>query len=100
MSDDSASAPGAGIRIHLIVNAYWDSLDFELPTADRQRPWHRWIDTSLESPEDIVQWHTAPAHAERVYRAGPRSVVTLWAPLADIAVRDHPIGPIPNLDAV
>jgi len=40
---------------HLILNAYWEPLEFELPaeTAAGRNPWRRWIDTSLESPEDI-----------------------------------------------
>ena len=80
-----ADVRNPGLKIHLIMNAYWESLDFELPAPEGPRPWHRWIDTSLDSPDDIVPWQTAPTHAERLYRAGPRSVVMLCAPLAAIA---------------
>ena len=62
---------------HLILNAYWEPLEFELP--GRTGPWRRWIDTSLESPHDIVEWPSAPTVAGRVYRAEPRSVVVLIA---------------------
>jgi hypothetical protein len=29
-----------------------------------------------------VSWQDAPAFTDRAYRAAPRSVVVLWAPLA------------------
>ena len=44
----------AGIKMHLIMNAYWEPLDFELPVPEWDRTWRRWIDTSLESPNDIT----------------------------------------------
>jgi glycogen operon protein len=68
-----------GLELHLITNAFWEPLDFELPaTADRE-PWRRWIDTSLDSPDDIVGWQSAAVVAEpRSYHVGPRSVVVLW----------------------
>ena len=54
-----------GLRVYLILNAYWEPLDFELPPAGDggAGSWRRWIDTALESPEDIVPWRTAPALA-------------------------------------
>ena len=42
-------------------------------------PWRRWIDTSLSSPDDIVEWKKAPSAPGRTYRVGPRSVVVLFA---------------------
>jgi glycogen operon protein len=67
-----------GIVFHLILNAYWERLDFELPVSTAHGPWRRWIDTSLDSPDDIVPWKTAPAIPEDAYRAGARSVVMLY----------------------
>ena len=66
---------------HLIMNAYWEPMDFELPSAGDgiEHSWLRWIDTSLDSPHDIVEWHTAPSVPGRTYRAGSRSVVVLFA---------------------
>jgi glycogen operon protein len=69
------------LRFHVILNAYWEPLDFELPpvgTADTDA-WRRWIDTALDSPLDIVEWQRAPSVPGRTYRAGPRSVVFLLA---------------------
>jgi glycogen operon protein len=68
--------------LHLILNAYWEPLDFELPLIGEEGgSWRRWIDTSLDSPHDIVEWQTAPQITGRTYRAGPHSVVILHAPL-------------------
>ena len=77
----SAEVPSENLFFHLILNAYWEPLEFELPSeseADGQ-PWRRWIDTSLESPQDIVDWPAAPTVSAQAYRAGPRSVVVLIA---------------------
>jgi glycogen operon protein len=84
--DNSHSvALGAELRrekltFHLILNAYWEPLEFELPPAAvGGGPWRRWIDTSLPSPLDIVEWQAAPPVVGTTYRAGPRSVVMLCA---------------------
>jgi isoamylase len=66
---------------HVILNAYWDPLDFELPQADSsgENQWRRWIDTALDSPHDIVEWETAEPVPGHAYHAEPRSVVMLFA---------------------
>jgi isoamylase len=80
-----ADMPRAGLTMHLIMNAYWEPLEFELPVLGGDRTWRRWIDTSLDSPDDIAPWQDAPFFTGRSYRTGPRSVVALWAPLAGLA---------------
>jgi isoamylase len=67
----------------LILNAYWEPLDFELPRVDKpgDTPWRRWIDTALNSPDDIVAWKTAASVPGYAYRAEARSVVMLFAGL-------------------
>jgi glycogen operon protein len=68
-----------GLCAYLILNAYWEPLEFELPLlGDGASGWRRWIDTSLESPQDIVPWRAAPILSGQTYRAGPRSVVVLY----------------------
>ena len=81
----SAEAPNKELLFHVILNAYWEALEFELPRAggDKRESWHRWIDTTLDSPQDIVEWGTAPKVPGGTYRAGPRSVVVLFARLRD-----------------
>ena len=77
----SAEVPEENLSFHLIFNAYWEPLEFELPAEGHApgHPWRRWIDTSLESPDDIQDWPSAPVVPGRTYRAGPRSVVVLIA---------------------
>jgi len=66
---------------HVIVNAYWEPLDFELPRMEQKsaNPWRRWIDTALDPPHDILQWDAAEPVPGYTYRVGPRSVVMLLA---------------------
>jgi isoamylase len=70
-----------GILVYLILNAYWELLEFELPPVGEggAGAWRRWIDTSLDSPQDIVPWQSAPPLSGNSYRAAPRSVVVLFA---------------------
>jgi isoamylase len=81
----SAEARNEKLLFHFILNAYWEPLEFELPRAgdDDEDLWHRWIDTTLDSPLDIAEWQTAPTVPGRIYRAGPRSVVVLFAHVGD-----------------
>jgi isoamylase len=69
--------------VHLILNAHWEPLEFELPRVGDEGggPWRRWIDTSLDSPHDIVEWQNAPSFPDPTYSVAPRSVVVLYAPL-------------------
>ena len=46
-------------------------------------PWRRWTDTSLDPPQDIVQWQNASLVPGPAYRTGPRSVVVLSSTMAD-----------------
>jgi isoamylase len=79
----SAELKGEGLLVYFIFNAYWEPLEFDLPRTEKSglRSWKRWIDTFLEAPEDIVPWQEAHSAPDHVYRAGPRSVVVLWASL-------------------
>jgi glycogen operon protein len=74
----SAELRKQGLLFHFILNAYWEPLDFELPKLDHGT-WRRWIDTSLDSPNDIVPWEKAPGVKGITYRVGDRSVVMLYS---------------------
>jgi isoamylase len=84
----SAELKREGLLVYFIFNAYWEPLTFELPRPkERKRgSWKRWIDTFLETPQDIVAWQEAPSVPDSTYRAAPRSVVVLWASLDDRAL--------------
>jgi glycogen operon protein len=68
-----------GLLCHVMLNAYWEPLEFELPSLDGGRPWRRWIDTALDTPDDIVPWQEAPTIDGKSYRVGARSVAMLFA---------------------
>jgi len=98
----SCDLPMDRMYVYLAFNGYWESLNFELPHlgASDGNPWRRWIDTSLESPTDIVPWTEAPSVAGFSYPVGSRSVVVLWAPTVQRVI-DHssrPIGRKPPFD--
>jgi glycogen operon protein len=77
----TASCHTGNLLFYLIFNAYWEPLEFDLPPLGHGgAQWRRCIDTSLESPEDIVEGQSAPPVATPSYRAGARSVVVLFTP--------------------
>jgi isoamylase len=76
----SVELKGEGLLLHIILNAYWEALDFELPTVrNGTEHWRRWIDTGLDPPHEISEWNEAVPVLGGTYRAGGRSVVVLVA---------------------
>jgi len=71
------------LLVYIILNAYWEPLVYELPQPGNggEHPWHRWIDTALDSPHDIAPWQSSPSIPGNSYRAESRSVVVLFANL-------------------
>ncbi len=65
--------------LHLIFNAYWEPLNFELPPAPAgsNERWRRCIDTGLASPADICVPNAAEPIVDGHYLAQARSVVVL-----------------------
>ncbi|MGB7816863.1 MAG: glycogen debranching protein GlgX [Methylotenera sp.] len=86
----TADIHNEGLLFHVILNAHWEPLDFELPPVGNtsDNTWRRWIDTALETPNDIVEWQAAPIVQTSSYRAKPRSVVMLFA---DVGSKTGPI---------
>jgi isoamylase len=66
-------------RLHIIINAYWESLQFELPKLSGDRKWCRIIDTSLNSPADFSEIDQAVHITEKKYLVQPRTVVVLFS---------------------
>jgi isoamylase len=76
----SAELKSEAVLVHIILNAYWEDLEFELPIwADGKQHWRRWIDTALDPPHDICEWNAEEPVLGTTYRAGARSVVVLIA---------------------
>ena len=67
--------------MNVILNAYWERIEFELPEAGGQDIglWHRWTDTALDLTNDIADWEKSPFVSVPKYPAQPRSVVVLIA---------------------
>ena len=74
---------GAGDRFHMhvMLNAFWEPLRFELPpeAGPRGEPWRRWIDTSRPSPDDVSPWDAMPAVAGAELVVAPRSIAIVVA---------------------
>jgi len=79
---------------HFILNAYWEPLEFELPSVHNggNDIWYRWIDTALDSPHDIVPWQTSPAIPGHRYRAEARSVVALFGRIDAVGTQSASAG--------
>ncbi len=71
--------------IHLMINTYWEPLEFELPPVPEQfgDRWYRWIDTYRESPDDICIINEAPLITDSSYLVQPRSIVSVMAITSD-----------------
>ena len=75
-----------GVLAHIIFNAYWEPLEFELPPLrDGTENWWRWIDTALDPPHEICGWNAEKPVLGTTYRAGARSVVVLLAGVGRMA---------------
>ncbi len=78
----SAQLSKENLIYHLILNAYWEPLEFELP-AGNPHSWRRWVDTALDPPHDIVAFQAAPPVLGGAYMAEPRSIVALYTEVSE-----------------
>ena len=65
------------IRLHGILNAYWEPLTFALPPVVDGHQWCLCIDTAQAAPHDVRPLEEAPIVAADDIVAQPRSVVVL-----------------------
>jgi glycogen operon protein len=64
-------------NVYLIANEHWEPHRFELPALLDQN-WHRFLDTTLDSPLEISEIGAHQTLADqKTYQVGPRSVVVL-----------------------
>lgn len=64
--------------IHIMINAYWKSLAFELPELTKEK-WRMIVNTKNPSPRDIYVGKKGPVLRAKKYRVAARSVVVLMA---------------------
>ena len=71
--------PGVVDRdLYVVLNAFWEPLEFRIPASPTGRAWRRAVDTALPSPEDIVGLDQGPVVAVgSPYHVGARSVLVL-----------------------
>jgi glycogen operon protein len=81
----TASSLSGDRLMHFALNAYWEPLDFELPTlpATALTGWRRIVYSARDSPHDLVDFADAEPVAGLTHRVQPRSVVTLFAALGE-----------------
>jgi isoamylase len=66
------------IETYFMINAYKEPLVFQLPVLDSDKRWKRWIDTSMESPNDITHWnHPSPIDSKEYYLEANTIVVLI-----------------------
>lgn len=68
---------GKDNSFHIIVNAYWEPLEFEIPPLPAGWTWLRVVDTSLQAPDDLCEPGAEVPYRGATYYAEPRSVVIL-----------------------
>jgi isoamylase len=66
-------------EIYVVLNAYWEPLDFELPppSSPQSKGWYRLVDTALQSPEDINSIPPKRPLSNSIYEVASRSVLVL-----------------------
>jgi glycogen operon protein len=64
-------------HLYVLLNAYWEPLEFELPQLQKNRCWARMIDTAKPSPEDFAEPLEMLPENTSTYLAQSRSVVVL-----------------------
>jgi isoamylase len=61
-------------RIHVMLNAYWEPLTFELPPASGAgRSWRRIVDTAKAAPDDFIDPSRSESILDPTYRVDSRS---------------------------
>lgn len=74
----SLNHPVMGEQVHVMLNAYWEPLNFELPPLESGNYWHRIIDTALSVPDDFSDLEAAvKIDEENFYLVTARSCVVL-----------------------
>jgi isoamylase len=73
--EDSASQE----HLHVLLNAYWEPLNFELPPLPAYQRWARLVDTANQPPGDFADPAVVLPESMQSYQAQARSAVVLIA---------------------
>ena len=69
--------PQSGEHLHVMLNAYWETLPFELPVLGHHEGWFRIVDTSLTLPDAVCELESATHVDAKTYLVSGRSSVVL-----------------------
>ena len=64
-------------HLFIVLNAYWEPLDFQLPHLPAGRRWARLVDTAQPSPEDFAEPPVSLDEGQHTYLCSSRSAVVL-----------------------
>ena len=70
--------PEANEIIHVIVNAFWKNLKFQIPTL-KGKKWHKIVDTSATSPNDFFDLGKGETVQRTKINVSDRSIMVLMA---------------------
>jgi isoamylase len=73
----SLNHPAAREYLHVMLNAYWDALPFELPVLGYHEGWFRIVDTAFPLPEAVCELDSATYVEGKTYLVAGRSTVVL-----------------------
>ncbi|MCK5342388.1 MAG: glycogen debranching enzyme, partial [Candidatus Heimdallarchaeota archaeon] len=66
------------VDIYIAANSFWKPLKFVLPKLDKKRKWHRFMDSSLDSPNDISDLNNEEKLIfQKSYKTDSRSMIVL-----------------------
>src|SRR5262249_41171783 len=71
--------PQSQEHFHVMLNAYWEPLSFDLPALPPGQQWHRLLDTALPDGQDFSEPASPLAAGEHQYRLEPRATAVLVA---------------------
>jgi isoamylase len=63
--------------LHIMLNAFWEPLTFELPPLILGQHWKRIVDTALSAPTDFCPEEIAPTVDHSFYEVAARASVVL-----------------------
>ena len=64
-------------HLYVLLNAYWEPLEFELPQLQTGRSWARMVDTAKSPPDDFADPAVELTENTHTYMVQSRSVVVL-----------------------